>query len=127
MKFVDHSLVKQIKSRRNDKTYLVVVTFSKKIDEEKLKEIKKLKTVIEQKTPLRVLHRRAAKTRKRLVKSIKWRVISPRKLELKIRAQAGLYIKELITGDKGRTKPNLTEILENEPKKIRLDVIKIHD
>jgi len=125
-KFVDHSLVKQIKSQRNDKTYLVVVTFSKKIDEKKLKEIKKLKTVIEQKTPLRVLHRRAAKTRKRLVKSIRWKLISAKKLELKIRAQAGLYIKELITGDNGRTKPNLAEILENKPKKILLDVIKIH-
>jgi tRNA pseudouridine synthase 10 len=92
-----------------------------------LKELKILtKEPILQKTPLRVLHRRADKYRKRRVKEISWKVIKRKKLMLKIKAEAGLYIKELINGDQGRTKPSVQEILGNKVKKISLDVIKIH-
>ena len=127
LKFVGKEIIRKVKSERKDKSYLVTITFFKKIEEEKLKELKKLKGMIEQKTPLRILHRRSHKLRRRKVKSIRWRLLSPKKLELRIRAQAGLYIKELITGDNGRTKPNVFQILGNKPRKILLDVIKIYD
>lgn len=84
------------------------------------------KEPILQKTPLRVVHRRADKFRKRSVKKISWKLLSRKKLQLKIRGESGLYIKELITGDEGRTKPNASDLLENKVKKISLDVIKIH-
>jgi tRNA pseudouridine synthase 10 len=47
-------------------------------------------------------------------------------LELQITGESGLYIKELISGDEGRTEPNISELLDNKVKKISLDVIKIH-
>jgi len=119
-------MIKKIKSAKNDKTYRVIVEFEKPLDKEKLKNLKALKnSLIMQRTPLRVIHRRSDRLRKRKVKNISWKIISKNKLELKIRAEAGLYIKELITGDEGRTEPNVAEILENKPKKILLDVIKI--
>ncbi|MGC8812345.1 MAG: tRNA pseudouridine(54/55) synthase Pus10, partial [Candidatus Aenigmatarchaeota archaeon] len=62
----------------------------------------------------------------RSVKEISWKVLGRKKLVLKVKAEAGLYIKELITGDEGRTKPSVQEILGNKVKKINLDVIKIH-
>jgi tRNA pseudouridine synthase 10 len=127
LKFTNKETVRAIKSERADKTYLADILFSKKLDKEKLKELKELEgKPILQKTPTRVLHRRADKVRKRLVKELKWKLISPRRLILKIKAESGLYVKELITGDEGRTKPSISEILNNEPKKISLDVIKIH-
>ncbi|MEM7826541.1 MAG: tRNA pseudouridine(54/55) synthase Pus10 [Candidatus Aenigmatarchaeota archaeon] len=127
LKLVDKSLVVKLKSEKSDKTYLAEVEFEKEIDEEKLKELKKLEgQAILQKTPLRVLHRRANKIRKRIVKKISWKVLGKKKCVFKIRAQAGLYIKELISGDEGRTKPNISELISNRPKKIKLDVIKIH-
>jgi tRNA pseudouridine synthase 10 len=60
------------------------------------------------------------------VKSISWKLLDKKRLKLIIMAESGLYIKELITGDEGRTKPNVTDLLNNKVKKINLDVIKIH-
>ena len=120
-------LIRKLKTERSEKTYRAIVTFEKPIDKEKLKELKQLNgAIIFQKTPTRVLARRSDKERKRKVIKVSYRLINKRTLELIIRASAGLYIKELITGDNGRTKPNISEILNNTPKKILLDVIKIH-
>jgi tRNA pseudouridine synthase 10 len=119
--------IKEVKFSKYDKTYLAEVTFSKKIDEIKLKALKKLKgEAISQKTPKRVSHRRADIIRKRKVKEIGVKQTGPKKLELKIRAESGLYIKEMIGGDDSRTQPNVAEMLGNKVKSIRLDVIKIH-
>ncbi|MEM5766604.1 MAG: tRNA pseudouridine(54/55) synthase Pus10 [Candidatus Aenigmatarchaeota archaeon] len=127
LNLVDRSSVVKIKTERFDKTYLVEVDFEKEIDKKKLKELKKLEgQIIFQKTPLRVLHRRADKMRKRIVKKISWKVLNKKKCLFKIRAQSGLYIKEFISGDEGRTKPNISELISNKPKKIKLDVVKIH-
>jgi tRNA pseudouridine synthase 10 len=120
-------LIRKLKTERSEKTYRAIVIFEKPIDKEKLKELKQLNgAIIFQKTPTRVLARRSDRERKRKVIKISYRLINKRTLELIIRASAGLYIKELITGDNGRTKPNISEILNNTPKKILLDVIKIH-
>lgn len=119
-------LIRKIKTERYDKTYLAEVEFEKKIDKKRLKLLKQLTTEpIIQKTPLRVVHRRADKFRKRHVKKLSYKVIG-KKLILKITAESGLYIKELINGDNCRTKPNVADLLENKVKKISLDVIKIH-
>jgi len=125
LQFSDKDYVRKIKTMRYDKTYLAEVTFAKDIDRKDAKKIKYLVGQVEQETPTRVIHRRADKTRKRKVKSISVKLIGKRKLELKVRAESGLYIKELISGDGGRTKQNIADILGNKVKKINLDVIKI--
>jgi tRNA pseudouridine synthase 10 len=126
LQFTDKDYVRRIKTDRYDKTYRAEVTFTKTIEKKKLKKLKELKGVIVQKTPTRVVHRRSDRMRKRRVKNIKAKVLSKRKLELRVRAESGLYIKELITGDKGRTRLNVADLLDNKVKKISLDVIKIH-
>jgi len=119
-------LTRKLKTERYDKTYLAEVEFEKIVDRKKLKLLKQLtKEPILQKTPLRVIHRRADKFRKRNVKKISWKARG-KNLQLKITGESGLYIKELITGDEGRTKPNVSDLLENKVRKIILDVIKIH-
>ena len=127
LKLVGKETVRKIKSEEIDKTYLATVDFEDKLDDERLRKIKELtKQPILQRTPLRVLHRRADRLRKRWVKRISYQVAGRKRLILKIRAESGLYIKELITGDQGRTKPNIAELIQNKPRKITLDVIKIH-
>lgn len=127
LKIVDKSLVKKIKDARIDKTYAAEVFFSKNIKKKRLRELKKLEnSLIMQQTPVRIIHRRADKTRKRMLKKISWKLIGKKKIIFKIRAESGLYIKELITGDEGRTKPSISNLLNNKVKKINLDVIKIH-
>jgi tRNA pseudouridine synthase 10 len=127
LKIVDKEVVNRIKFAKIDKTYVAVVIFSKDIDKKKLKELKKFKKItIMQQTPTRVVHRRADILRKRMLKEISWKIIGKREMIFKIKGESGLYIKELITGDEGRTKPNVAEILGNKVKRISLDVIKIH-
>ncbi|MEM5802179.1 MAG: tRNA pseudouridine(54/55) synthase Pus10 [Candidatus Aenigmatarchaeota archaeon] len=127
LKLVDKYVIRKIKNERWDKTYLIVATFEKDIDRKKLKLLKNLMLEpISQKTPLRVLHRRPDKIRKRKVKSLSYKILSKKRLQLKIRAESGLYVKELITGDEGRTKPSVAEILDNKVKNLTMDVIKIH-
>lgn len=120
-------LIRKLKTEKWDKTYLAEVEFVKPIDRKKLKILKGLtKEPILQKTPLRVVHRRADKFRKRRVKSISYKLVGKKRVKIKIRAESGLYIKELINGDSSRTKPSVAEMLDNTPKRINLDVLKVH-
>ncbi|MEM2906597.1 MAG: hypothetical protein QW739_00755, partial [Candidatus Odinarchaeota archaeon] len=57
--------------------------------------------------------------------SVKIKRLSDNKLELVVDCQGGLYVKELVSGDDGRTKPSLSEILGVEAKCIQLDVLNV--
>jgi tRNA pseudouridine synthase 10 len=48
-------------------------------------------------------------------------------LELEISAESGLYIKELIHGDFGRTSPNLKDVVGCNVDVVELDVIGVDD
>jgi len=127
LKITAKEIIKKLKTARIDKTYSAVVDFENAIDKKRLKGLKKMVDMpIMQQTPLRVVHRRADKLRKRLVKHITYKILGKKRLELQIKGESGLYIKELIGGDEGRTNPNIAELLNNKVKKISLDVIKIH-
>jgi len=126
LKYSNKKEVAKIKAARHDKTYRMLVQFQSPIESGKLKELKYITGVIKQKTPERVSHRRADLLRKRKVKNIKWKRISNKRLELEIRGEAGLYVKELVTGDNGRTIPNVSEVMDNPAKVMELDVIRIH-
>lgn len=127
LKFSDKDYVAKIKSDKNDKTYSAEVEFEKNVDRKLLKKIKSLSgSRISQRTPTRVKHRRADILRKRKVKSVSFKTLGKRKVKIVVRGQAGLYIKELMSGDEGRTEPSVAGILGNKVKKVVLDVIKIH-
>ncbi|EDX03181.1 putative tRNA pseudouridine synthase Pus10 [Drosophila simulans] len=82
---------------------------------------------IQQKTPIRVLHRRPLHTRPRTIYSVKARVHreNPKALIIDIVTQAGTYIKELVHGEFGRTTPSLSSII-GKPMDIQaLDVVGI--
>jgi len=126
IKIVKSGLVEIIKRKRPDKTYRALVKLKDDIEKKDLKKLSVLKgKKIYQETPTRVLHRRSDKLRKRIVKDIKWKKIGKKKIELKIKAEAGTYIKELVSGDKGRTYPSVSEILRTPAEVKELDVIKI--
>jgi tRNA pseudouridine synthase 10 len=46
---------------------------------------------------------------------------------LRVQGQAGLYIKELVSGDDGRTRPSLAELLGVPSKVSELDVIGVEE
>ncbi len=117
--------VRIIKETRAEKTYRATVICENKIKKKDLKQLLDLK-LVHQKTPQRVLHRRADKYRKRAVKSVKTKFVNSRKFVLEIRSEAGLYIKELVTGDSERTEPSVSSLLGTKCVCRDLDVIKIH-
>ncbi len=123
LKFSDKNTVVRIKSERGDKTYRLMVEFDKPVKE--LKIIRSLVGTISQQTPARVVHRRADLMRRRLVKEIKYKRLSSKKIELTVKTTAGLYVKELVNGDNGRTKPSLSELLNVKATPKKLDVVKI--
>ena len=125
LKISSKDVIRKIKSARPDKTYRAVVKLKKKIPKNDMKKLRKLKGEIRQRTPERVLHRRAELQRKREVKSISWKQLGLKKLELKVKGTAGLYIKELVSGDKGRTSPSVAELLGTDAVCRQLDVVRI--
>jgi tRNA pseudouridine synthase 10 len=128
LKFADKNTVRKLKrGESTQKEYRVVVEFKKTVAANDINRLRdRLKnSVITQKTPIRVLHRRADLTREKYIYDVDIKKLSPRKLEMKLRCQGGLYVKELVTGDEGRTTPNVSEILENKAKPVKLDVLNV--
>ena len=128
LKFVKRPRVAELKNTVCDKTYRVDVSISDKISIESLKKgAQRLKgTVIEQRTPTRVSHRRADLVRPRLVNSVDVVTFTAGMAELVIRAQHGTYIRELVSGDNGRTVPSLTSLIDTKCKVEVLDVLNLH-
>jgi tRNA pseudouridine synthase 10 len=128
LQFADKSIVRKLKnSERAQKEYHVFIEFENKINVRDLHmlEEKLANVLVKQKTPIRVLHRRADLTREKYIYAVKIKKVSPKKAEMKIQCQGGLYVKELVTGDEGRTTPSVSEILKNKAKPIKLDVLNI--
>ena len=82
---------------------------------------------IHQQTPLRVLRRRADKVRIKHVLDLSYDVIDEKTFSMRIKTEGGLYIKELISGDEGRSHPNVGEILGVNAICEQLDVIEVSE
>ena len=128
LQFADKAVVRRLKKAESaQKEYRVVIEFENKIATKNLHLLEERLTnaMVKQKTPLRVLHRRADLTREKYIYEVKVKKLSPKKAEMKIRSQGGLYVKELVTGDEGRTTPSVSEFLKNKAKPITLDVLNV--
>ncbi len=117
-----------LKADRADKTYRVLVRFIPPVDEAKLKWELGLfgNQPIAQRTPSRVAHRRADTTRHRTVKRLDLLRLDGDIAEIRATAEAGVYIKELVHGDLGRTQPSLAERLGVGCEVLELDVEEVH-
>lgn len=127
LKFTDKARRKEIKTSSTDtyKVYEAKVKLGREATPEDLDLIKTL-DVIEQRTPQRVVHRRADLIRTREVRNIEIKKLDDACLELIIECQGGLYIKELISGDDDRTNPSISSLLETNAQCVQLDVLDVH-
>jgi len=128
LRFADKDIVRKLKrGESSQKEYRVIIEFEKEITAEdmRLLEKKLIKKAIKQKTPTRVLHRRADLTREKYIYEVKVKKLSPKKAKMKIRCQGGLYVKELVTGDSGRTEPSISRTLKNKAEPMELDVLNV--
>jgi len=129
LKYVNRETIAQIKNASARKTYRMLVELKGTVAKSKLREaVKELDgAVIEQRTPSRVVHRRADLIRSRRIYEMKLLNYSGSTCELEVKCDGGLYVKELISGDKGRTRPNLSDLLGTgiEAEVKELDVIDV--
>ena len=108
------------------KVYSAIVKCDEAYDENKLEELTKLNE-IRQQTPLRVLRRRTDMVRVKHVLGLSYEIIDDRTFRMEIKTEGGLYIKELISGDEGRSNPNVSEILGVNAICEQLDVIEVSE
>jgi len=112
LSFVGKDEVQDVKAAQPDKKYSVTVECDTEVTTQNLKSIRDLAgSTISQRTPERVLHRRGDLERKKKVNSLSVTRISPSSFLLKLKVEAGTYVKEFVSGDNGRTKPSVSGVL----------------
>ncbi len=127
----NRSKVRELKTRssRNAKGYRVIISLDPPVKLEKAEILAIVDefsdSLIQQRTPLRVVHRRADKIRSRKVQTFVIEKLEPHQLAAYLVCEGGLYVKELISGDKGRTQPNLSERLNTNALVTQLDVVEV--
>ncbi|MEM2128858.1 MAG: tRNA pseudouridine(54/55) synthase Pus10 [Candidatus Methanomethylicaceae archaeon] len=131
LRLSDRRTVRRLKegAKVAEKVYKALVELDRDIGEEEAGALGKSFNgcVINQLTPNRVLHRRADRLRLKKVYEMSVKMIDTRHLELVVRCQGGLYVKELISGDGGRTTPSVSEILGCGARCTELDVIAVNE
>jgi len=119
--------VETLKSNKAHKKYRILVEVDGALSANEFANA--LKTLqgatIHQRTPERVAHRRADKIRERIVLDIEYVGEQDGKFVVEVLGEAGLYIKELVSGDGGRTRPSLAEILDRPAHVFSLDVVQV--
>ncbi|KAJ2077767.1 hypothetical protein H4R24_004928 [Coemansia sp. RSA 988] len=126
----DTAIIKEGEEHKT-KHYCALVWLSKLLTPEHLAELNstgKQEMVIDQKTPIRVLHRRAPLTRPKNIISLEIEHLEGHFYRIRIESGAGTYIKEFVHGDLGRTVPSLAsmtgataDILELDVENVSLD------
>jgi tRNA pseudouridine synthase 10 len=127
MKFVAKNRRAVIKESSRDtyKVYKATVELENEVDNSLLDSLKTLK-IINQRTPIRVSHRRADKIRTREIRQLEYKKVDSKLLELVIECEGGLYIKELISSDENRSQPSVAGMLKTGAKCVQLDVLDVN-
>jgi tRNA pseudouridine synthase 10 len=123
--WADRKTVQSLKSDKAHKKYRILVETDASVTPAEFgAALDQLKGVtIRQRTPLRVSHRRADKVRERQVLDIRCTGQEDDRYWVDVVGEAGLYIKELVSGDSGRTQPSLAQILGRTARVVSLDVV----
>ena len=107
--------------------YKILVYTEDPIDQKKITELENAfkNIVVNQRTPRRILGRKKDTLRKKHVHEVKARIIVPNIIEALIYCEGGLYVKELVHCDDGRTTPCFSEVLGTNAYPLELDVIAV--
>lgn len=106
------------------KVYSCIAWTSKVITQADIDYINSLDNlVLQQKTPIRVLHRRTLKIREKTILKMHMTKISEHFAELRVISSGGTYIKEFLHSDLGRTVPSIGSLLNCRADILQLDVL----
>ncbi|WP_276252488.1 tRNA pseudouridine(54/55) synthase Pus10 [Halomontanus rarus] len=124
LRLATYEMVERVKEHDASKHYRAEVAFDDPVSEDRFEAaLAELDgTTLEQYTPERVDHRRASLTRTRTVYDIDGELLAPTEAVVTLHGEGGLYVKELISSDGGRTEPSLAGLLETGAEVTALDV-----
>lgn len=126
LRYTDKETVKSLKMIKADKVYRMKIETYEGIEKERLNmALSNLEGVVRQKTPTRVLHRRSDLKRERKVHEARLISIEDDNIVIEVSCEGGLYVKELISGDDGRTEPSLSDLLGVDLMVSELDVTSV--
>jgi len=149
LRLATYGMVERVKEHDASKRYRMDVAFEEPVDPEAFEAaLADLDgATIEQETPQRVSHRRAAKTRTRKVYDATGELDDgrdgaagepdeahddapedsggARHATVEIHGEGGLYVKELVSSDEGRTEPSLAGLLGVDAAVTALDVLAV--
>ena len=127
LRLATHGMVERVKGLDASKTYRATVEFGSDVEAEAFEAaLADLEgATVEQYTPHRVDHRRANLTRTREVYAVDGTLDDPTYATVEVHGEGGLYIKELVSGDEGRTDPSLAGLLGVEATVTALDVLAV--
>lgn len=122
----DPDAPERVKGVDASKRYRAEVGFSSSVGTEELKEgVDTLVGGVEQRTPERVDHRRADRVREREVYEGTVKEHDGETATVELHTEGGTYVKELVSGDEGRTDPSLSDELGVEATVEALDVLDV--
>jgi len=123
---VHRRAVAWVKELRATKRYRALVEFAEPVTSDQLQGVlDSLPGEIEQRTPQRVSHRRADLIRKRVLHDASGQLLDETHADVVVHGDGGLYIKELISSDEGRTNPSLSGCLGIQARVTDLDVLEV--
>jgi tRNA pseudouridine synthase 10 len=126
LKLVHRRAVPWVKELHATKRYRALVEMAEPVGAAELDEaLAGMVGEIAQQTPHRVSHRRANLVRRRALHAATGKLLDPTHAEILVHGDGGLYIKELISADRGRTRPSLSERLGIQARVIELDVLEV--
>lgn len=127
LRYATHGMVERVKELEATKTYRMVVAFDGDVTEEDLQAaLDGLRgATVEQRTPNRVDQRRADLVRTRTVHDISGATTDGEHATLVVHGDGGLYVKELVSSDEGRTEPSLAGLLGVDAEVTALDVMAV--
>jgi tRNA pseudouridine synthase 10 len=124
----EHSQRLKEDASTNIKEYRAVIQTEGPVETDALRELETVLSggEIEQRTPLRVAHRRSDLVRKKRIHQVRFKKLKDQRIEGFFKVQGGTYVKELISGDEGRTNPSVASILRVSCVCEKLDVIAVY-
>ncbi|HLC92990.1 MAG TPA: tRNA pseudouridine(54/55) synthase Pus10 [archaeon] len=123
--FCSSDRIVQIKNTGFRKIYSAKCSCEEGISDKELQNLPQDEFKIVQRTPERVEKRRADKEREKSAKILKANAATKTEFTIEMLASHGLYIKELISSDGGRTLPSISSMLGKKCVCTQLDVLEI--
>jgi len=132
--WTEKARVRVIKETPHAKEYEARVEIDGEPSPETIESVRGRRLSVTQQTPARVAHRRADKARERWVEFVDFVRDADEPAEagktvwrIRIRTEHGTYVKEVVNGESGATKPSLAELLGLPCRCVELDVVSILD